>query len=73
MSDNIIETHATCTSTPLDRTPGSSPEHINMSVLNELYRNQTGVNVSDDPVVARIQREQALVRDKRNRRQNKDY
>lgn len=68
MVDKNQETHGTCTSTDLDKTPGSKPEHIDVSVLNELYKNQTGTSISSDPVVARIQREQAIVRDKRNKR-----
>lgn len=62
------ETHGTCTSTDLDRTPGSSPEHINVDILNRLHQDQTGSAISDNPVVARIQREQAIARDKRQKR-----
>lgn len=68
MADNIQETHGTCTSTDLDKTPGSKPEHINTEVLDTLYRKQTGVDISSNPVIARIQREQAIVRDKRQKR-----
>jgi hypothetical protein len=57
--------HNTCTSTPLEGHNGSTRESINTDVLNKLYKKQTGTTISDDPVVARIQREQALVRDKR--------
>jgi hypothetical protein len=64
MPDKIIETHETCTSTDLDKTPGSSPEHINKEVLNKLHESQTGLPISTNPVVARLQREQALTRDK---------
>lgn len=59
-----IETHETCISTDLDKTPGSSPEHINKEVLNNLHKIQTGVPISINPAVARLQREQALARDK---------
>ena len=62
------ETHETCTSTDLDRTRGSRPEHINIDVLNKLHKEKTGTDISIDPVVARIQREQAIVWDKRNKR-----
>jgi hypothetical protein len=68
MTDKTQETHGTCTSTDLDSTPGSRPEHINVSVLNDLHEKQTGVCISSDPVVARIQREQAIARDKRVKR-----
>lgn len=64
MSDKIIETHETCTSTDLDKTPGSSPEHINKEVLNKLHESQTGVPISTNLAAARLQREQALARDK---------
>lgn len=59
------ETHYTCTSTPLSEEPGSRPEHISTSRLDRLHEEQTGVPISNDPVVAVIQREQALVRHKR--------
>lgn len=63
------ETHNTCTSNPrLEQTPGSQRESINIDVLNKLYEQQHGTPVSTDPVVARIQREQAIVRDKREKR-----
>lgn len=65
----IVETHETCTSTPLDKTAGSSPEHIDRDLLNKLHEQQTGIQISDDPVVARIQREQAIVRDKRQKKE----
>lgn len=68
MADKFTgETHGTCTSTPLDQTPGSSPEHINTEVLDILHKEKTGVGISSDPTVARIQREQALVWDKRRK------
>lgn len=57
--------HETCTSTPLDKTPGSAPEKINVSVLNDVYERLYGTPISNDPVIARIQREQALVKHKR--------
>lgn len=56
--------HYTCTSTPLDKTLGSRPEYINMEVLDKLHEQQTGTSISTDPVVARIQREQAIMRNK---------
>lgn len=65
MKDKDVETHYTCTSTPLDKTPGSRPEHINMEVLNKLHEEQTGTPISSDLIVARIQREHALARHKR--------
>lgn len=68
MSEGDIQYHGTCTSTPLDRTPGSRPEKIVAKVLDEKYKELYGTSVSQNPVVARIQREQALVEDKRNRR-----
>jgi len=61
-----IETHNTCTSNErLEKTEGSSRENISTGVLNKLYEKQRGTPVSNNPVVARIQREQAIVRDKR--------
>ena len=68
MSDKI-EQHYTCTSTPLDKAPGSRPEYINMDILNKLHEQQTGTPISEDLVVARIQREQAIMRDKRKNKQ----
>lgn len=68
MADKTPEIHGTCTSTDLDQTSGSKPELINANVLNDLYKKQTGVKISSDPVVARIQREQAIVKDKRQKR-----
>jgi hypothetical protein len=65
MTDQI---HETCTSTPLDSTDGSAPERINANTLNKIYEKLYGTSVSSDPVVARIQREQALVRHKRQGR-----
>lgn len=65
MNNEEKPTHYTCTSTPLDRTPGSRPEHISMDVLDKLHEEQTGTPISSDLIVARIQREQALVRHKR--------
>jgi len=67
MADKITGTHETCTSTSLDKTPGSVPEHINIDVLNKRYQELFGTPVSKDPVVARIQREQALIKDKRQK------
>ncbi len=68
MADKVVETHNTCTSNEkLEKTPGSQKESINVKVLNKLYEQQHGVPVSSDPVVARIQREQAIVRDKRQK------
>lgn len=54
MADKITETHETCTSTRLDKTRGSKPEHISADVLNRLHEEQRGVPISDNPVVARI-------------------
>lgn len=73
MTDGInTETHNTCTSNKkLEQTPGSQRENINVDVLNRLYEKQHGFSVSNDPVIARIQREQAIVRDKREQRSNK--
>jgi len=69
MADKVIETHNTCTGNEkLEQTPGSRKESINVEVLNKLYEQQHGVPVSSDPVVARIQREQAIVRDKRQQK-----
>lgn len=70
MSDGIkTETHNTCTSNEeLEKTPGSQRESISTDVLNGLYKQQHGAPISSDPVVARIQREQAIVRDKRRQR-----
>lgn len=65
MTDKNPETHYTCTSTSLDKTPGSRPEHISMEVLNKLHEEQTGTPISSDLIVARIQREQAIMRHKR--------
>lgn len=68
MADKIIETHNTCTSNEkLEQTPGSRRENIRVEVLNKLYEQQHGVPISSDPVVARIQREQAIVKDKRQK------
>ena len=39
-----------------------------MDILNILHERQTGTPISEDLVVARIQREQAIVRDKREKR-----
>ena len=70
MADKVIETHNTCTSNEkLEQTPGSQRESINVDVLNKLYEQQHGVSVSSDPVVARIQREQAIVKDKRQHKE----
>lgn len=60
--------HGTCTSSPLEGTAGSVRESIDMNTLDRLHYKQTGTKISDDPVVARIQREQALVRHKRSTR-----
>lgn len=68
MSEGDIQYHYTCTSTPLDQTQGSRPENILAEVLNKRYQELYGTPISQDPIVARIQREQALVGDKRNRR-----
>ena len=68
MADKVQETHETCTGTNLDKSPGSKPEHINTGVLNDLYKKQTGVTVSSNPIIARIQREQAIVNNKREKR-----
>lgn len=66
MADKVVETHNTCTSNEkLEQTSGSRRENINVEVLNKLYEQQHGVPISSDPVVARIQREQAIVKDKR--------
>lgn len=65
-----VITHGTCTSTRLDQTTGSKPEHINMDVLNQLYFEKTGTKISDDPAIARIQREQTIVWDKRRKQKN---
>lgn len=65
LPDGEIETHGTCTSTSLDTTPGSSPEHINVQVVDEVFSQLYGFPVSKDPVVARGQREQAIIRHKR--------
>ena len=59
------ETHSTCTSTPLSDEQGSSPEHIFIKRLDQLHKEKTGTKISSDPVVAVIQREQALVWHKR--------
>jgi len=64
-----IETHNTCTSNPrLEQTPGSSRENISVEVLNKRYEELHRTPVSKDPVVARIQREQANVEDKRQQK-----
>lgn len=57
--------HYTCTSTPLEKEPGSKREWINKERLDALYKEQTGTPISNDPAVAIIQREQALVKHKR--------
>ena len=62
----IDETHYTCTSTPLSDERGSSPEHILVERLDKLHFQKTGTPISEDPIVATIQREQALVWHKRN-------
>jgi hypothetical protein len=71
MTDKNTETHYTCTSTTLDKTLGSRPEHINMDVLNRLHEEQTNTPISSDLAVARIQREQAIMRHKREERESK--
>jgi len=68
MSKKENLTHYTCTSTPLDKTEGSRTEHISVKVLNRLHETQTGTPISDNPAVAIIQREKAIMRDKRNRK-----
>jgi hypothetical protein len=62
-----VETHETCTSTSLDRTRGSRPEHINTGVLDNLHRQYTGTRISGDHLTAIIQREQAIARHKREK------
>ena len=64
-SKKTILAHETCTSTPLDSTPGSQPEHISIDVLNKLHEEQTGTKISKNHATAVIQREQAIIRHKR--------
>lgn len=70
MKDNIHgkpgegETHYTCTSTPLEKTPESEKEYISTVILNEEYERQTGTKVSSDPIVRVIQHEQTIRRSK---------
>ncbi|MDO8340840.1 MAG: hypothetical protein Q7T59_02620 [Candidatus Woesebacteria bacterium] len=59
--------HSTCTSSPIANELGYHPEHLPREVLDQLYKKHFGTEVSTDPVVARIQREQALVKDKRSK------
>jgi hypothetical protein len=66
--DKGIRIHDTCTSTPLDGTSGSRPEKINAEILEKLHVQKTGTDLSNDPIVARIQREQALVWHKRGKK-----
>lgn len=54
MGDKDIETHETCASTPLDKTKGSRPEHINKNLLDQLYEEQTGTPISSDPVASTL-------------------
>jgi hypothetical protein len=65
--NNDQGTHYTCTSTRLDQTPGSQAEHIDISALNKVHEQQTGTPISKNRVVALIQQEQAIARDKQNR------
>ncbi len=57
--------HETCTSSDL---PGVDSEHLDMEYLNNLHEVQTGAPISNDPLTARIQREQAIVREKHRQR-----
>ncbi|KKR10795.1 MAG: hypothetical protein UT39_C0015G0008 [Candidatus Woesebacteria bacterium GW2011_GWA1_39_21] len=55
--------HYTCTSSALGRQLGDK-ENIPEELVNKLHVEQTGTSISNDPVVALIQREQALRRSK---------
>ena len=67
MSGDKLGDHETCTSSPIASKFGYDSEHLPSDVLNSLHKNQTGTEISGDPIIARIQREQALVRDKRSK------
>lgn len=56
--------HHTCTSSNLS----PDPENIPLKVIDKLVEEKFGVPVSKDPNVATIQREQALVKDKREKK-----
>ncbi|MBL7036233.1 hypothetical protein ISR94_00075 [Candidatus Microgenomates bacterium] len=65
--DRKIGDHNTCTSSPLAEELGYDPENLPVVVLNDLHKRQTGTDISRDLVTARLQREIALVKDKRGR------
>ena len=67
MAEDKKGEHETCTSSPIAKDLGYHPEHLPVEVLNNLYKDLYGTEISSDPVTARIQREQALTRDKRSR------
>lgn len=60
-------THYTCTSTRLERTPGSRKEHIDESAVDALVKKYFGF-LAKDQFARTIQREQALAKDKRDER-----
>ena len=65
--DGQLIIHNTCTSSDLAKTSGvGDMEHLDKSLLDRLFNKLFGHEVSSDPVVARIQREQAIARHKRS-------
>lgn len=58
------ETHYTCTGSDL---PGLDKEHLDVFALNKLFTKLFGTKISDDPLTARLQREQAIARHKRTK------
>jgi hypothetical protein len=57
--------HITCTSTPLEKEGDSEREKIDNSVLKKWFLELFGYPMSDDPIVANIQSEQAITKHKR--------
>jgi len=66
MAEKNALLHYTCTGSDLSTLPGADKEHIPEEYLNKLYQIQTNTPVSEDPGTARLQREQAIRRFKRN-------